>query len=152
MALFIFIGSVGDVIFNMALALPWEECISRWLLYCNHIHTPTDVRRPKWRAAGMEGKRRRWGTDREEWLSSRTEIQGGWRRGGRIRWEQLKRGKRGYGWTGGGGTVKVQCRLTWQLCLLFDFDQAEMGNARWSRGSCCMLKSWSEPYRGGMCV
>lgn len=22
-------GSVGDVIFNMALALPWEECISR---------------------------------------------------------------------------------------------------------------------------
>ena len=45
----------------------------------------------------------------------------------------------------GGVKTKVQCEATWQLCLLFDFEQAEMGNARWCRGSCSMLKSQAEP-------
>lgn len=108
-----------------------------------------------------ERLRRRWGRDTERsWYQIRLRSREADRerekkgRQGKDPVRTVKREKkRGWG-RGGQGAVetKVQCRVTWQLCLLFDFDQAEMGNARWCGGSCRMLKSWTHPYRDAVCV
>lgn len=122
-------GSVGDVIFNMALALPWVECISRWLLYCNHTHIPPNVRRPRWRAVGEE---------RED-----KEMERGWRKERREGKRSQERGRVGQNVVETSDSADLSSIWLWP---------SRDGERWWCRGSCRMLRSWTVVWCVCVCV
>lgn len=156
MALFIFIGSVGDVIFNMALALPWEEWIRRWLLYCNRTHTQDWCQETEMESCRHGRKGEGEGEAGEETMKKRGERSGYQirlrsREAGRERTggRRCKDPERAVWWKnidGVGvkrGLRKQKYTAEWLGSFVFylTLTKQRWGKGSWCRGSCCMLKT-----------